>query len=76
MHLFNFHSFFSAYKLRHCNGGNHCCGSGWEQCGKGEGDCDTTSSCQAGLTCGTNNCEKRTLLDIGNVFDSHDDCCW
>ena len=37
-------------------------------CAEGEGDCDVDSECQAGLKCGTDNCQ-------GAAYSSNDDCC-
>merc|ERR1711970_1264482 len=61
--------------VKRCIGGDSCCsvdydddGSVDEECGLGEGDCDTDSDCLEGLVCGTDNCQ-------GTGFDSTDDCC-
>ena len=55
-----------------CNvpsGGWSCCTS-TNQCGIGEGDCDTDSDCSGNLKCGTNNC------DTALGFPSAMDCCY
>merc|ERR1719430_1806463 len=61
--------------VKRCTGGDSCCsvdydddGSVDEECGLGEGDCDTDSDCLEGLVCGKDICQ-------GTGFDSTDDCC-
>ena len=46
----------------------HCC-SPDNQCGYGEGDCDTDEDCRRGLFCGMNNCDPM------KNFDPKADCC-
>ena len=53
-----------------CNvpsGGWSCCTT-TNQCGIGEGDCDTDSQCSGSLKCGTDNC--------GSNFPKGFDCCY
>jgi len=50
-----------------CNGGDSCCDG--IKCGLGEGDCDSDTSCEGSLKCGTDNC-------FGENFDESDDCCY
>ena len=50
-----------------CDGGNSCC-TAENQCGVGEGDCDSDADCNPGLVCGKANC-------VGSGFDATDDCC-
>ena len=38
-----------------CRGGEHCCQRD-NQCGEGEGDCNTDEECAGMLECGDNNC--------------------
>ena len=55
-----------------CNvpsGGWSCCTT-TNQCGIGEGDCDTDSQCSGNLKCGTDNC------DTAVGFPSAYDCCY
>ena len=52
-----------------CNdpsGGWSCCTSA-NQCGIGEGDCDTDSECSGNLKCGTDNCD--TTLGFSSKYD-------
>ena len=51
-----------------CTGGDSCCTLN-NQCGLGEGDCDSNEDCLSGLFCGHNNCN-------GDTFDNGDDCCY
>ena len=50
-----------------------CCSSS-NQCGVGEGDCDSDSHCAAGLQCGVNNCD-RDFSSTGSNWASSADCC-
>jgi len=50
-----------------CVGEDSCCDG--IKCRLGEGDCDTDTSCEGKLKCGTDNC-------IGESFDKTDDCCY
>ena len=50
-----------------CNGGNSCC-TPENQCGVGQGDCDSNTDCNPSLVCGKDNC-------VGSGFDATDDCC-
>ena len=50
-------------------GDEHFCTNGIP-CGEDEGDCDSNTECQAGLTCGSNNCPD----SLG--FDIEIDCCY
>ena len=55
-----------------CNvpsGGWSCCTTN-NQCGIGEGDCDTDSQCSGSLKCGTDNC------DTSLGFPTGYDCCY
>ena len=54
-----------------CTGGDSCC-SLLNQCGKGEGDCDSHTDCEGELECGRDNCKP----DLNNGFDQTDDCCF
>ena len=56
------------------NGGSACCDSS-NQCGEGEGDCDTDDDCFGNLKCGEgngfdDNCD--TTLGYGSDWD----CCY
>ena len=51
-----------------CDGGDDCCKDD-AKCGPAMGDCDTDAHCDAGLTCGTDNC-------CGATFEADDDCCF
>ena len=51
------------------SGGWSCCTS-TNQCGIGEGDCDTDSHCSGNLKCGTDNCD--TTLGFSPTYD----CCY
>ena len=56
-----------------CNGDSNawtCCTSD-KPCGVGGGDCDNDNECQAGLTCGTDNCQ-----DFHPEAQSSADCCF
>ena len=44
------------------------------QCGVGEGDCDSDEECTAGLKCGSNNCF--TDEGPGSEISSAADCCY
>jgi len=46
-----------------------CC-SASNQCGLGEGDCDSDNDCKGSLKCGANNCLK------GRKFNKYSDCCY
>ena len=50
-----------------CDGGDSCCRTA-NQCGVGQGDCDSDADCNPDLVCGNNNC-------VGCGFDPQDDCC-
>ena len=50
-------------------GGAACCTSS-NQCGSGEGDCDSDSDCIGSLKCGSNNC------DTSLGFPPDYDCCY
>ena len=56
-----------------CLGGDSCC-TGSKPCGEGEGDCDEDSQCEGDLVCGTDNCRRGPLGQLGN-FEVDDDCC-
>ena len=59
--------------IRACNATNNdtdCCTLS-NNCGVGEGDCDTDSECDAGLLCGSDNCKS---FD-SSWFYSDFDCC-
>ena len=51
------------------SGGPTCCTSS-QQCGEGEGDCDSDVDCAGNLKCGTDNC------DTSLGFPSDYDCCY
>merc|ERR550519_2046997 len=53
-----------------CKGGDECCTTS-NQCGAGEGDCDSDDQCLGDLTCGKDNCNREGFPS----FDSTDDCC-
>merc|ERR1711953_235784 len=53
-----------------CLGGDSCCTSA-NPCGLGEGDCDRDDQCSGDLTCGIDNCDRKSMPS----FDSTDDCC-
>ena len=58
----------------HCRGGEHCCYKGHaNQCGEGEGDCNTDNDCEGALVCGHNNCLETRIA--GGLYDDQDDCC-
>ena len=52
----------------YCNGDFNFCSSSYP-CGEDEGDCDSSSDCNYGLNCGSDNCPSH----LG--FDSSVDCC-
>lgn len=69
-----------------CQGDNDCCTED-NQCGLGEGDCDSNADCLGELICGTENCaEVYKLLNSQNPdsmaqidvtkFSGSDDCCF
>ena len=43
------------------------------QCGFGEGDCDSNYQCEGNLICGTDNCQA--MYPYKN-FDTYADCCY
>merc|ERR1712055_1101663 len=53
-----------------CLGGDSCCTAA-NPCGLGEGDCDRDDQCSGNLTCGIDNCDRKSMPS----FDSTDDCC-
>merc|ERR1719317_1461833 len=53
-----------------CLGGDSCCTAA-NPCGLGEGDCDRDDQCSGDLTCGIDNCNRKSMPS----FDSTDDCC-
>merc|ERR1719494_1812379 len=53
-----------------CLGGDSCCTAA-NPCGLGEGDCDRDDHCTGDLTCGIDNCDRKSMPS----FDSTDDCC-
>merc|ERR1719317_208541 len=53
-----------------CLGGDSCCTAA-NPCGLGEGDCDRDDQCSGDLTCGIDNCDRKSMPS----FDSTDDCC-
>merc|ERR1712032_119551 len=60
----------------HCDASNpgdtgSCCTIS-NQCGVGEGDCDSDEQCLDGLTCGTNNCQGQYGWGAEH---QHSDCC-
>ena len=61
----------------HCNGvpttGWSCCTTS-NPCDVGGGDCDSDSSCVAGLHCGRDNC-KRDYSSAGSNWADSADCC-
>ena len=55
------------------SGGEACCTSS-NQCGVGEGDCDTDSECTGNLKCGQGN-GKDDNCDTSLGFPADYDCC-
>jgi len=53
-----------------CHGGDSCC-SADRPCHVGQGDCDTHDQCSGDLTCGIDNCDRKSFPG----FDATDDCC-
>ena len=43
------------------------------QCGFGEGDCDTNDQCEGNLICGIDNCQA---MNPNKNFDTYADCCY
>ena len=83
-----------------CRGGEHCCQVGHQgtrsrqprnilvqgdnQCGEGEGDCNTDQDCAGLLVCGRDNCGRaggrraalyRSAVPALCRWDAGDDCC-
>ena len=66
--------FFAAFKCADGTAGTACCTSS-NQCGEGEGDCDSDDDCKGNLKCGEgsghdNNCDNT----LG--FPADYDCCY
>ena len=56
------------------SGGDSCCTSS-QQCGEGEGDCDTDVDCAGNLKCGQGNgFDDNCDTSLGFLWD--DDCCY
>ena len=55
------------YFQTECKNKDSCCRT-TNQCGMGQGDCDSNADCNPGLVCGTNNC-------IGFSFNHQDNYC-
>ena len=54
-----------------------CCSDGpmaTDQCGVGQGDCDTDAECSGNLRCGRNNCKADFSTAASNWFRTAD-CC-
>ena len=56
------------------SGGDTCCTSS-QQCGAGEGDCDSDVDCAGNLKCGEGNGFDNNC-DTSLGFLSTDDCCY